>query len=128
MFYNCFFALVSLHFHSKRTPKLFVMHKFSLIRTFFCSDVDYSDGYDSDKSVFVQADKYFLPFELACQSRSPRIISSALDCLQVNCAPSVFFEPHIFVFLNTAVRNVSEVTFGLLKRCKQANDQPMTHA
>ena len=48
----------------------------------FFSDVDYSDGYDSDKNVLVKADKYFLPFELACQSRSPKIISSALDCLQ----------------------------------------------
>ncbi|XP_065062368.1 brefeldin A-inhibited guanine nucleotide-exchange protein 2-like isoform X1 [Rhopilema esculentum] len=46
------------------------------------SDADYSDGYDSDKNVLVKADKYFLPFELACQSRSPKIISSALDCLQ----------------------------------------------
>ena len=69
----------------------------------------------------MQADKYFLPFELACQSRSPRIISSALDCLQVNLATSIFFEPHNFFFLNTAVYSVSEVTFGLLNRCKQAN-------
>ncbi|XP_020383334.1 brefeldin A-inhibited guanine nucleotide-exchange protein 2 isoform X1 [Rhincodon typus] len=31
---------------------------------------------------FIEADKYFLPFELACQSKSPRIISTSLDCLQ----------------------------------------------
>jgi hypothetical protein len=31
----------------------------------------------------VEADKYFLPFELACQSKSPRIVNTALDCLQV---------------------------------------------
>uniref|UniRef100_A0A8C9UHX7 ARF guanine nucleotide exchange factor 2 n=1 Tax=Serinus canaria TaxID=9135 RepID=A0A8C9UHX7_SERCA len=33
-------------------------------------------------SNFIEADKYFLPFELACQSKSPRIVSTALDCLQ----------------------------------------------
>lgn len=27
-------------------------------------------------------EKYFLPFELACQSRSSRIVVTALDCLQ----------------------------------------------
>lgn len=31
----------------------------------------------------VSAEKYFLPFELACQSKSPRIVVTALDCLQV---------------------------------------------
>uniref|UniRef100_A0A803V9P7 ARF guanine nucleotide exchange factor 1 n=1 Tax=Ficedula albicollis TaxID=59894 RepID=A0A803V9P7_FICAL len=31
---------------------------------------------------FIEADKYFLPFELACQSRCPRIVSTSLDCLQ----------------------------------------------
>lgn len=35
------------------------------------------------KANFVEADKYFLPFELACQSKSPRIVSTSLDCLQV---------------------------------------------
>ncbi|XP_043945867.1 brefeldin A-inhibited guanine nucleotide-exchange protein 2 [Protopterus annectens] len=34
------------------------------------------------KSNFIEADKYFLPFELACQSKSPRIVSTSLDCLQ----------------------------------------------
>lgn len=32
--------------------------------------------------VLIQADKYFLPFELACQSKCARIVSAALDCLQ----------------------------------------------
>ena len=32
---------------------------------------------------FVEADKYFLPFELACQSKCFRIVNVALDCLQV---------------------------------------------
>ncbi|KAI8495892.1 hypothetical protein Bbelb_263080 [Branchiostoma belcheri] len=30
----------------------------------------------------IDADKYFLPFELACQSKCPRIVCTALDCLQ----------------------------------------------
>ncbi|XP_075427392.1 brefeldin A-inhibited guanine nucleotide-exchange protein 2 [Ascaphus truei] len=34
------------------------------------------------KAKFIEADKYFLPFELACQSKSPRIVSTSLDCLQ----------------------------------------------
>ncbi len=33
---------------------------------------------------FIEADKYFLPFELACQSKCPRIVNTALDCLQVS--------------------------------------------
>lgn len=71
--------------------------------SFFRSDVDYSDGYDSDKNVVVKADKYFLPFELACQSGSPKIISSALDCLQV------------FIFYYTIVQTL------ILKRRKRTN-------
>ncbi|XP_036374500.1 brefeldin A-inhibited guanine nucleotide-exchange protein 1-like isoform X2 [Megalops cyprinoides] len=34
------------------------------------------------KASFIEADKYFLPFELACQSKCPRIVSTSLDCLQ----------------------------------------------
>ncbi|ELK35371.1 Brefeldin A-inhibited guanine nucleotide-exchange protein 1 [Myotis davidii] len=34
------------------------------------------------KANFIEADKYFLPFELACQSRCPRIVNTSLDCLQ----------------------------------------------
>lgn len=30
----------------------------------------------------LEAEKYFLPFELACQSKSPRIVITALDCIQ----------------------------------------------
>uniref|UniRef100_A0A4W3IPU8 ARF guanine nucleotide exchange factor 2 n=1 Tax=Callorhinchus milii TaxID=7868 RepID=A0A4W3IPU8_CALMI len=37
---------------------------------------------ETPKANFIEADKYFLPFELACQSKSPRIISTSLDCLQ----------------------------------------------
>ncbi|GAA6095697.1 brefeldin A-inhibited guanine nucleotide-exchange protein 1 isoform X1 [Tachysurus ichikawai] len=34
------------------------------------------------KTTFIEADKYFLPFELACQSKCPRIVNTSLDCLQ----------------------------------------------
>uniref|UniRef100_H3CXM2 ARF guanine nucleotide exchange factor 1 n=1 Tax=Tetraodon nigroviridis TaxID=99883 RepID=H3CXM2_TETNG len=34
------------------------------------------------KANFIEADKYFLPFELACQSKCPRIVITSLDCLQ----------------------------------------------
>ncbi|XP_075439890.1 brefeldin A-inhibited guanine nucleotide-exchange protein 1 isoform X2 [Ascaphus truei] len=36
----------------------------------------------SKAASFIEADKYFLPFELACQSKCPRIVSTSLDCLQ----------------------------------------------
>lgn len=35
-----------------------------------------------DNSNNVSAEKYFLPFELACQSKTARIVVTALDCLQ----------------------------------------------
>lgn len=35
-----------------------------------------------ENATFIEADKYFLPFELACTSRCPRIVVTALDCLQ----------------------------------------------
>lgn len=31
----------------------------------------------------LDAEKHFLPFELACQSKSARIVVTALDCIQV---------------------------------------------
>uniref|UniRef100_UPI00080294D7 Brefeldin A-inhibited guanine nucleotide-exchange protein 1 n=1 Tax=Homo sapiens TaxID=9606 RepID=UPI00080294D7 len=37
---------------------------------------------EKQKTNFIEADKYFLPFELACQSKCPRIVSTSLDCLQ----------------------------------------------
>ena len=43
----------------------------------------------------VDADKYFKPFELACKSNVPRIINTALDCIQVSIAMyhTVFIRP-----------------------------------
>uniref|UniRef100_A0A0R3QW13 DCB domain-containing protein n=1 Tax=Brugia timori TaxID=42155 RepID=A0A0R3QW13_9BILA len=34
------------------------------------------------KGQYIYADRYFLPFDLACHSRLPRIVIIALDCLQ----------------------------------------------
>lgn len=42
----------------------------------------------SDTSIPIDSEKYFVPFELACQSKTPRIVVTSLDCLQVlttNC-------------------------------------------
>lgn len=36
----------------------------------------------NDSNNVINAEKYFLPFELACQSKTPRIVVTALDCLQ----------------------------------------------
>ncbi|XP_011550396.3 brefeldin A-inhibited guanine nucleotide-exchange protein 1 [Plutella xylostella] len=36
----------------------------------------------NDASNIITAEKYFLPFELACQSKAARIVVTALDCLQ----------------------------------------------
>lgn len=36
----------------------------------------------SDSANIITAEKYFLPFELACQSKASRIVVTALDCLQ----------------------------------------------
>uniref|UniRef100_A0A671QPD9 Brefeldin A-inhibited guanine nucleotide-exchange protein 2-like n=1 Tax=Sinocyclocheilus anshuiensis TaxID=1608454 RepID=A0A671QPD9_9TELE len=38
--------------------------------------------YSAALANYIEADKYVLPFELACQSKSPRIVSTSLDCLQ----------------------------------------------
>ena len=35
-----------------------------------------------ENEVSVDAEKYFLPFELSCQSKSPKIVVTALDCIQ----------------------------------------------
>lgn len=38
----------------------------------------------SEESIPVDSEKYFVPFELACQSKTPRIVVTSLDCLQVS--------------------------------------------
>lgn len=49
------------------------------------------------KTNFIEADKYFLPFELACQSKCPRIVITSLDCLQVSSRTSLTADPKISV-------------------------------
>ena len=52
-------------------------------------DVNSSAALPAPKTTgdFIDADRYFLPFELACQSKCPRIVNTALDCLQVLLHP-----------------------------------------
>ncbi|MFH4975093.1 hypothetical protein AB6A40_001802 [Gnathostoma spinigerum] len=45
-------------------------------------DSDERNNFLPTRSQFIHADCYFLPFDLACHSKSPRIIVIALDCLQ----------------------------------------------
>lgn len=51
----------------------------SHLRSSFCRD----GTVVAPRANYIEADKYVLPFELACQSKSPRIVSTSLDCLQV---------------------------------------------
>lgn len=54
------------------------------------------------KTNFIEADKYFLPFELACQSKCPRIVITSLDCLQVSGRKRWTAEPQMFVLRSYA--------------------------
>ena len=38
---------------------------------------------DPKSAVTVKAERYFLPFDLACQSKCARIVNISLDCIQV---------------------------------------------
>jgi hypothetical protein len=56
------------------------------ILTFSLDDLK-KDAKKKSTTQFIQindAEKYFLPFELACKSKSPKIVETALDCIQVN--------------------------------------------
>lgn len=67
-----------------------ISHNFPI--SFFSPSPPSGDGKSSSstlppiksKTNFIEADKYFLPFELACQSKCPRIVITSLDCLQVS--------------------------------------------
>uniref|UniRef100_A0A8C2ZSL9 ARF guanine nucleotide exchange factor 2 n=1 Tax=Cyclopterus lumpus TaxID=8103 RepID=A0A8C2ZSL9_CYCLU len=55
----------------------------ALGKRLFALLVPYRDGtVVPPRANYIEADKYVLPFELACQSKSPRIVSTSLDCLQ----------------------------------------------
>lgn len=58
---------------------------------------------------YIEADKYVLPFELACQSKSPRIVSTSLDCLQVNM--HCLTHTHTQIQLKTGTSYVSFMSF-----------------
>lgn len=76
------------------------------------------------KTNFIEADKYFLPFELACQSKCPRIVITSLDCLQVSsrmsrdCRPlpnvcmsvSIWQSTVWFVLMPTLFKSFEETT------------------
>lgn len=52
----------------------------------------------------VSADKYFKPFELACKSNVPRIINTALDCIQASLSPpppSLFRLIYLYSYCST---------------------------
>ena len=64
---------------------------------------------------FINADKYFQPFELACKSNVPRVINTALDCIQVRhalLAPVVYCTP--CTFFPTLYHSASSVQAGSL--------------
>jgi hypothetical protein len=55
------------------------------------ANVSRGDNQDSD------ADKYFLPFKLACESKHARIMEAALDCLQKLIGTSATFATASFL-------------------------------
>ena len=55
-----------------------------ILSLFFCSDSSSATlPPPPGQQTFITADQYFLPFELACQSKCSRIVITALDCIQV---------------------------------------------
>ena len=52
----------------------------TLLLFLFCSP---GDGPPTSSVTFMDADRYFVVFELACKSKSPSIVTISLDCLQV---------------------------------------------
>lgn len=46
--------------------------------------------HSSSEPVVVNADRYFSTFQLACQSDSPKIKVTALDCLQVSMISTIY--------------------------------------
>ena len=74
-----------------------------VVHCFFCSDGGPSSALPplKGKHPLIEPDKYFLPFELACQSKCARIVTAALDCLQV-CGTLYGLVFSFFFFLKTA--------------------------
>ncbi len=46
-----------------------------------------NEARNKTNSQFIQindAEKYFLPFEIACKCKSSKVVETSLDCIQVN--------------------------------------------
>uniref|UniRef100_A0A7M4FMA5 ARF guanine nucleotide exchange factor 1 n=1 Tax=Crocodylus porosus TaxID=8502 RepID=A0A7M4FMA5_CROPO len=69
---------------SRLLQQIIPEHFLHFLRSYFCEAKPGSSTLPpvKSKTSFIEADKYFLPFELACQSKCPRIVSTSLDCLQ----------------------------------------------
>lgn len=63
----------------------------------------------NDAGNIVSAEKYFLPFELACQSKGTRIVVTALDCLQV-----IILEISLEIILLTSIFLQKLIAYGHL--------------
>lgn len=67
------------------------------------------------KTNFIEADKYFLPFELACQSKCPRIVITSLDCLQVSKRSA---EPTYWLTVHLKYYSCSKIALPLALRAQ----------
>ena len=55
------------------------------------------DAKNKPTTQFIQisdAEKYFLPFEMSCKCKSPRVVETALDCIQKLIAHGYLNEPN----------------------------------
>lgn len=68
------------------------------------TDVSSALPLPKDGSSAISAEKYFRPFELACQSKSPRIVVTSLDCLQVSLF-IIYFVSELHELLNVLLIN-----------------------
>lgn len=74
------------------------------------------------KTNFIEADKYFLPFELACQSKCPRIVITSLDCLQVSKRSAELTYHSLFSFCLSRVKYRILKILLLFKNCCSFGD------
>jgi len=81
---------------------------------FFTPPQEFIDGDASDNSKLVNADHFWYPFKLACETGSPKVVETTLDCVQKLIAHrhlrGALYDPKQNGFL------VSEVTNACLRR------------
>ncbi len=96
-----------------------VLHGYSRLLTCAVNLVCARDGtVVPPRANYIEADQYVLPFELACQSKSPRIVSTSLDCLQVCRVLILFNLLQCFIILN--INAFKHLFFSLVcNYCKQ---------